>query len=151
MFKNVFTKFRTKKASNTAIDRDTVWCIYRILQNIRIDIVESFYLLKDRKLREIYDNFAMMMLKFDKLIQFLRRVLNEDLYAKYPRLNTQEVGDMISKLPIEIAPAMRSLVHTAKLLKEFAIIAPAPYIDSAIKSINSLVDDLAKYIDKVID
>lgn len=151
MFKNVFTRFKTKKATSTAIDRDTIWCIYRILQSIRVDIVESFYLIKDRRLREVYDNFAIMMLKFDKVVQFLRRILNEDLYAKYPRLNSKEVEDMISKLPIEIASTIRSLTHTVKLLKEFAAIASAPYINSIIKSVSSIIDEIVKYLDKVVD
>lgn len=151
MLKNVFTKFRTKKASSTSIDRDTIWCIYRILQSVRIDMVESFYLIKDRRLRELYDNFAIMMLKFDKLVQFLRRILNEDLYAKYPKLSPQGIEEMISKLPIEVASTMRNFVHTIRLLKEFAAIASVPYINSVIKSTSSIVDDIAKYIDKAID
>jgi hypothetical protein len=151
MFKNILAKFRSKKGTEIQIDREIIYCIYRILVDLRYDLVDSFYRIKDRRLREIYDSFAFMMLKYDKVLQFLRRTLNEDLYAKYPRLTPKEIEDLIQKLPLEVASTMRSLVQVTKLLKEFSLSAPPSYIISTIKNLNDVVDDLAKYLDKVIE
>jgi hypothetical protein len=151
MFKNILAKFRSKKCTEIQIDREIIYCIYRILVNLRYDLVDSFYRIKDRRLREVYDSFAFMMLKYDKVLQFLRRTLNEDLYAKYPRLTPKEIEDLIQKLPLEVASTMRSLVQVTKLLKEFSLSASPSYIISTIKNLNDVVDDLAKYLDKVIE
>ena len=151
MFKNILAKFRSKKGTEIQIDKEIIYYIYRILVDLRYDLVDSFYRIKDRRLREVYDSFAFMMLKYDKVLQFLRRTLNEDLYAKYPRLTPKEIEDLIQKLPLEVASTMRSLVQVTKLLKEFSLSAPPSYIISTIKNLNDVVDDLAKYLDKVIE
>jgi hypothetical protein len=151
MFKNILAKFRSKKGTEIQIDKEIIHYIYRILVDLRYDLVDSFYRIKDRRLREVYDSFAFMMLKYDKVLQFLRRTLNEDLYAKYPRLTPKEIEDLIQKLPLEVASTMRSLVQVTKLLKEFSLSAPPSYIISTIKNLNDVVDDLAKYLDKVIE
>ncbi|MEM3979996.1 MAG: hypothetical protein QXF79_01905, partial [Ignisphaera sp.] len=78
MFKNIFTRFRNKKAVDITVSKDVLWDIYKLLQSVRLDLVESFYRIKDRKLREVYDPFVFMLLKYDKILQFLRRILNED-------------------------------------------------------------------------
>jgi hypothetical protein len=151
MFKNILARFRTKKATNVKVDREIIQCIYRILLSLRQDLVDSFYRIKDRRLREVFDPFAFMMLKYDKVLQFLRRVLNEDLYAKYPKLSSKELEELILKSPLEVASIIRSLIQSTKLLKEFASSTSAPYIISVIKNIGDIVDDLAKYLDKIVE
>jgi hypothetical protein len=151
MFKNILARFRTKKATDVKVDREIIQCIYRILLSLRQDLVDSFYRIKDRRLREVFDPFAFMMLKYDKVLQFLRRVLNEDLYAKYPKLSSKELEELILKSPLEVASIIRSLIQSTKLLKEFASSTSAPYIISVIKNIGDIVDDLAKYLDKIVE
>lgn len=150
MFKNILTRFRNKKATDIMVSKDLLWDIYRLFQSVRLDLVESFYKIKDRKLREVYDPFAFMLLKYDKILQFLRRILGEDLYAKYQKLSPQETEEIISKLPLDVASTIRNLVQASKLLKEFASTTSAPYIISIIKSISDVTDDIAKYLDKII-
>jgi hypothetical protein len=151
MFKNILARFRTKKATDVKVDKEIIQCIYRILLSLRQDLVDSFYRIKDRRLREVFDPFAFMMLKYDKVLQFLRRVLNEDLYAKYPKLSSKELEELILKSPLEVASIIRSLIQSTKLLKEFASSTSAPYIISVIKNIGDIVDDLAKYLDKIVE
>jgi len=151
MFKNILARFRTKKATDVKVDKEIIQCIYRILLSLRQDLVDSFYRIKDRRLREVFDPFAFMMLKYDKVLQFLRRVLNEDLYAKYPKLSSKELEELILKSPLEVASIIRSLIQLTKLLKEFASSTSAPYIISVIKNIGDIVDDLAKYLDKIVE
>lgn len=151
MFKNILARFRTKKAVDIMVDKEILQCTYKLLQSLRQDLVDSFYRIKDRKLREVYDPFAYMMLKYDKTLQFLRRILNEDLYAKYSKPTSQEVEEAILKLPLEVASIMRSLIRATKLLKEFALTTSAPYIISIIKNIEDAVEDIAKYLDKVVE
>ncbi|MEM1644330.1 MAG: hypothetical protein QXL96_00430 [Ignisphaera sp.] len=150
MFKNIFTRFRNKKAVDITVSKDVLWDIYKLLQSVRLDLVESFYRIKDRKLREVYDPFVFMLLKYDKILQFLRRILNEDLYAKYQKLSPQETEEIILKLPLDVASTIRNLVQASKLLKEFASTTSAPYIISIIKSISDVIDDIAKYLDKIV-
>lgn len=151
MFKNILARFRTKKATDLMIDKEVLQGIYRLLHSLRRDLVESFYLIVERRLRETYDPFAFMMLKYDKVLQFLRRVLNEDLYATYPRLTPREIEELIQKLPLEVASTMRSLIQSTKLLKEFASTTSPPYVISIIKNLGDVVEDIAKYLDKVIE
>uniref|UniRef100_A0A7C2VHI0 Uncharacterized protein n=1 Tax=Ignisphaera aggregans TaxID=334771 RepID=A0A7C2VHI0_9CREN len=150
MFKNVIARFRHKKIEEITVSIEVLRSVYKILHSVRKDLVESFYHIKDRKLREVYDYFAFMMLKYDKTLQFLRRALNEDLYTAYPRLTPQELEKELAILPMEMASTMRSLVQMAKLLKEFSIAASPPYINSAIKQLENIVEDIAKYLDRAI-
>jgi len=150
MFKNVLTRFRNKKPTEISVDREILLYIYKMLYDMRLDLVECFYNIKNRRLRELYDGFALMMIKLDKTIQFLRRVLNEDLYAKYDKLSSNEINEIMTKLPVEVSISLRSLVQNIKLLKEFSVIAASPYINTIIKSINEIIDDIAKYLDRVV-
>ncbi|MEM2200841.1 MAG: hypothetical protein QW552_02830 [Ignisphaera sp.] len=133
------------------VSKDMLRDIYKLLQSVRLDLVESFYRIKDRKLREAYDPFAFMLLKYDKIIQFLRRILDEDLYTKHQKLSPQEVEEIILKLPLDVASTIRNLIQASKLLKEFSSSTSTPYIISIIKSINDIADDIAKYLDKIVN
>lgn len=143
-------KFRSKKATDISADRGVLQILYRLLQSHRPDIVDAFYCIKDRRLREAYDSFAFMMIKLDKLIQFLRRILNEDLYTTYPRPSPRELDELLFKLPIEMVLVVRNFIQTVKLLKELAPTMPAPYINSIVKSLGDIIDDMAKYIDRIV-
>jgi len=92
-----------------------------------------------------------MLLKYDKIIQFLRRILDEDLYTKHQKLSPQEVEEIILKLPLDVASTIRNLIQASKLLKEFSSSTSTPYIISIIKSINDIADDIAKYLDKIVN
>lgn len=151
MFKNILARFRSKRTVDIMVSKDMLRDIYRVLQSVRLDLVESFYRIKDRKLREVYDPFAFMLLKYDKIIQFLRRILGEDLYAKHQKLNPQEIEEIILKLPLDVASTIRNLIQASKLLKEFSSSTSAPYIISIIKSVNDVADDIAKYLDKIVN
>lgn len=151
MFREVFAKFKNKKGSEIRVGRDVLQAIYRILHSARLDLVEIFYIIKDRKLRDVYDNYAFMMIRMDKTIQFLRRILNEDLYAKYPKLTPQEMNEYLFKLPSEVSVSIRNLVQTIRLLKEFALSMHSHYINSVIKSISDILDSIAKYLNKNIE
>lgn len=150
MFKNVFTRFRSKKPMGVDIDKNVLFSIYILLHHTRLDIVDGFYHIKNRKLRELYDNYAFMMIKLDKTIQFLRRILNEDLYTRHDRLKDNEINEIIAKLPIEISAPIRNLVQNARLLKEFTASLPSPYINSVIKNVSDMIDSVAGYLDNVI-
>ncbi|MEM2297228.1 MAG: hypothetical protein QW775_02915 [Ignisphaera sp.] len=151
MFKNILARFRNKRTVDIMVSKDMLRDIYKLLQSVRLDLVESFYRIKDRKLREAYDPFAFMLLKYDKIIQFLRRILDEDLYTKHQKLSPQEVEEIILKLPLDVASTIRNLIQASKLLKEFSSSTSTPYIISIIKSINDIADDIAKYLDKIVN
>lgn len=143
-------KFRSKKPTEIGVSKEILLYIYKLLHSVRRDIVEGFYNIKNRRLRELYDSFAFMMIKLDKTIQFLRRVLNEDLYANHVKLDSDEMNEIMTKLPIEVSITLRNLVQNVKLLKEFSASAAPPYINMVIKNISEMVDDVGKYLDKVI-
>ncbi|MEM1560850.1 MAG: hypothetical protein QXN35_04805, partial [Ignisphaera sp.] len=130
MFKNILARFRNKRTVDIMVSKDMLRDIYKLLQSVRLDLVESFYRIKDRKLREAYDPFAFMLLKYDKIIQFLRRILDEDLYTKHQKLSPQEVEEIILKLPLDVASTIRNLIQASKLLKEFSSSTSTPYIIS---------------------
>jgi len=119
MFKNILARFRNKRTVDIMVSKDMLRDIYKLLQSVRLDLVESFYRIKDRKLREAYDPFAFMLLKYDKIIQFLRRILDEDLYTKHQKLSPQEVEEIILKLPLDVASTIRNLIQASKLLRNF--------------------------------
>lgn len=151
MFKDVLSRLRSKKTTEIVVDKETLWIIYRLLYNVRLDAIEVFQRIKNRKLKEVYDNLSFMMIKIDKIIQFLRRILNDDLYIKYLKLSSQELENYIIKLPTDVALTIRRLIQMLKLLKEFASTAPPPYINSIVKSVSSIIDDIAKHIDRFVD
>ncbi len=119
--------------------------LYDILKSLRKLLVESFDELKDRRLRETYDFFSYMMLHYDKLCQFLRRVVGAPLYDDRG-LSITKIEYEISTLPPELAIKVRNLVMYIKMLRDYAASAPPSSIRSIIMDINSLVDDIANDI-----
>ncbi len=117
--------------------------IFCFLSRVRDILVEAFENLKDRRLREVYDVFSMMMLHFDKLHQFLRRIskVNEDSCTE------RDVNVMYAP---EIAVMLRQLQNIALALNDYAKGASPQSIIQIIYTMDSLVNDLASMIEKLL-
>ncbi len=150
MFRDILNRLRGKRVNISAMDRETLWIIYRILYDARIELVEAFYKIKDRRLRDIYDPFSMLMLKLDKLIQYLRRILGEPLYAKYDRISQEDIENYIYKLPLELSMILRNLMQNSKMLRDFASDSATYYLKSILNNIDDEIEDVAKHIDSFI-
>ncbi|ADM27279.1 hypothetical protein Igag_0441 [Ignisphaera aggregans DSM 17230] len=150
MFRDILNRLRGKRVDISSMDRESLQIVYRILYDVRIDLVEAFYKIKDRRLRDIYDPFSMLMLKLDKLIQYLRRILGEPLYAKYDRLSQEDIENYIYKLPLELSITLRNLIHNSRMLKDFASSSATYYLKSMLSNIDDEVEDIAKHIDSII-
>jgi hypothetical protein len=144
--KEVLTKILKK--SNT-IDREEMKAIYRVLLEIRRELVDAFYIIAERKLRELYDGFSMTMLKLDKTIQVLRRALGEPVNTTYTRLKKAELEEELKKLSPELSQALRTLIYSTELLKEFAQSMPYYYLRAVVKSIDDNVDRAVKALGEV--
>jgi hypothetical protein len=144
--KEVLTKILKK--SNT-IDREEMKAIYRVLLEIRRELVDAFYIIAERKLRELYDGFSMTMLKLDKTIQVLRRALGEPVNTTYTRLKKAELEEELKKLSPELSQALRTLIYSTELLKEFAQSMPYYYLRAVVKSIDDNVDRAIKALGEV--
>jgi hypothetical protein len=144
--KEVLTKILKK--SNT-IDREEMKAIYRVLLEIRRELVDAFYIIAERKLRELYDGFSMTMLKLDKTIQVLRRALGEPVNTTYTRLKKAELEEELKKLSSELSQVLRTLIYSTELLKEFAQSMPHYYLRAVVKSIDDNVDRAIKALGEV--
>jgi hypothetical protein len=144
--KEVLTKILKK--SNT-IDREEMKAIYRVLLEIRRELVDAFYIIAERKLRELYDGFSMTMLKLDKTIQVLRRALGEPVNITCTRLKKAELEEELKKLSPELSQALRTLIYSTELLKEFAQSMPYYYLRAVVKSIDDNVDRAIKALGEV--
>ncbi|MCC6056326.1 MAG: hypothetical protein LM583_06590 [Desulfurococcaceae archaeon] len=144
--KEVLTKILKK--SNT-IDREEMKAIYRVLLEIRRELVDAFYIIAERKLRELYDGFSMTMLKLDKTIQVLRRALGEPVNTTYTRLKKAELEEELKKLSPELSQVLRTLIYSTELLKEFAQSMPYYYLRAVVKSIDDNVDRAIKALGEV--
>ncbi len=143
VLRDLLNRFRKRTPSTwRALSLDELRKLYEILKSLRVLLVESFDELKDRRLREVYDYFSYMMLHYDKLCQFLRRVVGAPLYDDN-RLSIARVKQEISALPPELAVKVRNLATYISMLRDYAASAPPSSIRSIIMDINSLIDDIA--------
>uniref|UniRef100_A0A7C4BB21 DUF47 family protein n=1 Tax=Ignisphaera aggregans TaxID=334771 RepID=A0A7C4BB21_9CREN len=139
---------RIRKKSS-AMSKEEMLAVYRILLEIRRELVDAFYIIAERKLRELYDGFSMTMLKLDKTIQVLRRTVGEPASATYSRLKRAEVDEMLEKIPLELSQTLRSLMHSAGLLEEFAQSMPQHYLKAVLKGVDDHVDKVIKLLGDV--
>ncbi len=146
VLRDLLNRFRRRTPSSCGpLGHDELKKLYEILKSLRVLLVESFDELKDRRLREVYDFFSYMMLHYDKLCQFLRRLVGAPLYDNY-KLTIAKIEQEISVLPPELAIKVRNLVMYIKMLRDYAASAPPSSLRSIIMDINSLVDDIANDI-----
>jgi hypothetical protein len=139
---------RIRKKSNT-MSKEEMLAVYRVLLEIRRELVDAFYIIAERKLRELYDGFSMTMLKLDKTIQVLRRTVGEPASTTYSRLKRGEVDEMLEKIPLELSQTLRSLMHSAGLLEEFAQSMPQHYLRAVLKGVDDHVDKVIKLLGDV--
>jgi hypothetical protein len=139
---------RIRKKSST-MSKEEMLAVYRVLLEIRRELVDAFYIIAERKLRELYDGFSMTMLKLDKTIQVLRRTLGEPASTTYSRLKRGEVDEMLEKMPLELSQTLRSLMHSAGLLEEFAQSMPQHYLRAVLKGVDDHVDKVIKLLGDV--
>jgi len=150
IFKDLILKLRGKRVEHGEIDKEVVDALYSLLTDVRFDLVEAFYNIAKRRLRELYDLYSMTMLKFDKLIQLLRRLLNRPVEYDLKRLSDNEINSYIYTLPLELSIAIRSLIQNTKMLKEFSQSTTQHYLKSIISNIDDYIEDIAKYTDKIL-
>jgi hypothetical protein len=139
---------RIRKKSST-MSKEEMLAVYRVLLEIRRELVDAFYIIAERKLRELYDGFSMTMLKLDKTIQVLRRTVGEPASTTYSRLKRGEVDEMLEKIPLELSQTLRSLMHSAGLLEEFAQSMPQHYLRAVLKGVDDHVDKVIKLLGDV--
>jgi hypothetical protein len=139
---------RIRKKSST-MSKEEMLAVYRVLLEIRRELVDAFYIIAERKLRELYDGFSMTMLKLDKTIQVLRRTVGEPASTTYSRLKRGEVDEMLEKIPLELSQTLRSLMHSAGLLEEFAQSMPQNYLRAVLKGVDDHVDKVIKLLGDV--
>jgi hypothetical protein len=139
---------RIRKKSST-MSKEEMLAVYRVLLEIRRELVDAFYIIAERKLRELYDGFSMTMLKLDKTIQVLRRTVGEPASTTYSRLKRGEVDEMLEKIPLELSQTLRSLMHSAELLEEFAQSMPQHYLRAVLKGVDDHVDKVIKLLGDV--
>jgi hypothetical protein len=139
---------RIRKKSST-MSKEEMLAVYRVLLEIRRELVDAFYIIAERKLRELYDGFSMTMLKLDKTIQVLRRTVGEPASTAYSRLKRGEVDEMLEKIPLELSQTLRSLMHSAGLLEEFAQSMPQHYLRAVLKGVDDHVDKVIKLLGDV--
>lgn len=151
MLRDFLLRFRGRKAVERATDREVVDALYNLLASVRFDLVEAFYSITRRRLRELYDPYSMTMLKFDKLLQLLRRLLNRPVEYDLKRLSDTEIENYIYSLPLELSMAVRSLIQNTKMLKEFSQSTTQHYLKSIISTIDGYIDDIAKHTDKLLN
>jgi hypothetical protein len=139
---------RIRKKSST-MSKEEMLAVYRVLLEIRRELVDAFYIIAERKLRELYDGFSMTMLKLDKTIQVLRRTVGEPASTTYSRLKRGEVDEMLEKIPLELSQTLRSLMHSAGLLEEFAQSMPQHYLRAVLNGVDDHVDKVIKLLGDV--
>jgi len=146
MLRDIFSIFRRKEIRYEELSRDALQGLFFVLYASRRNLVDAFYELKSRRLREVYDYFSMMMLSFDKLYQFIRRTAGLPLYvdeiAEQSCLR-DGVEKCLSMLPTELAIQSRRLYTLSKNLLASASMYPPNAIRNLVIQFKNLVEDLA--------
>ncbi|MDK6028959.1 hypothetical protein QPL79_06245 [Ignisphaera sp. 4213-co] len=142
--REVLMKIRRKGANEMSIEETLA--AYRLLLHVRKDLVESFYNIAERRLREVYDDFSMTMLKLDKTIQTLRRILENEAKISIDESKTFSIDENIQKLSLETSLAFRSLLQNAKLLKEFSQSMPHQYLRAILRGVDDAIDKVIKIL-----
>jgi len=140
---------RIKRKSST-MSKEEMAAAYKVLLEIRGELVDSFYIIAERRLRELYDGFSMTMLKLDKTIQVLRRALGEPISTTHPKLKKSELEEELQKLSPDLSQALRSLMHSTGLLKEFAQSMPQHYLRAIMRGVDDNIDRTIKLLSDVI-
>ncbi|MCI4436661.1 MAG: hypothetical protein JHC33_07640 [Ignisphaera sp.] len=134
------------KKRSVQLSREEIEASYVVLLAVREELVESFYNIAERRLRELYDEYAFMMLKLDKVIQLLRRILEKPTTASSQKPKHEEIEENLSKLQPNLAQALRLLLQSAKMLREFSNSMPSYYLRVLIKNINDQIDKVIKFL-----
>ena len=151
MLKDLLKRFRQRTPiPSEKLSVEELRNIYEILMILRKELVDSFDILKDRRMREVYDIFSFMMLHYDKMCQFLRRIVNAPLYYDSNQLKYSEIEELMMKLPLELSMKLRNLMNCIKTLKSYAHSAAPNYIRSLIFDIDGLIEDIAHDIGGVL-
>ena len=151
MLRDLLKRFRQKTPiPSEKLGVEELRNIYEILMILRKELVDSFDILKDRRMREVYDIFSFMMLHYDKMCQFLRRIVNAPLYYDSNQLKYSEIEELMMKLPLELSMKLRNLMNCIKTLKNYAYFAAPNYIRSLIFDIDGLIEDIAHVIGGVL-
>jgi len=151
MLRDLLKRFRQKTPiPSEKLGVEELRNIYEILMILRKELVDSFDILKDRRMREVYDIFSFMMLHYDKMCQFLRRIVNAPLYYDSNQLKYSEIEELMMKLPLELSMKLRNLMNCIKTLKSYAHSAAPNYIRSLIFDIDGLIEDIAHDIGGVL-
>lgn len=93
----------------------------------------------------------MTMLKFDKLLQLLRRIVNRPVEYDLRRLADDEVEKYIYMLPLELSMTVRSLIQSSRMLNEFSQTTTQHYLKSMINTIDDYIESIVRYADKILD
>ena len=150
MLRDLLNKFRRRTPTVLGVvSAEDLRKLYEILKILRVSLVESFDMIKDRRLRDVYDAFSYMMLHYDKLCQFLRRVVNAPLYED-SQSRRHSVDEMISSLPVELALRVRSLASYIRALQSYAATASSNAIRGIILDISGAIDDIANIINSAL-
>jgi hypothetical protein len=134
------------KKRSVQLSREEIEASYNVLLAVREELVESFYNIAERRLRELYDEYAFMMLKLDKVIQLLRRILEKPTTASSQKPKHEEIEENLSKLQPNLAQALRLLLQSAKMLREFSNSMPSYYLRVLIKNVNDQIDKVIKFL-----
>jgi hypothetical protein len=134
------------KKRSVQLSREEIEASYNVLLAVREELVESFYNIAERRLRELYDEYAFMMLKLDKVIQLLRRILEKPTTASSQKPKHEEIEENLSKLQPNLAQTLRLLLQSAKMLREFSNSMPSYYLRVLIKNINDQIDKVIKFL-----
>ncbi|MEL9940722.1 MAG: hypothetical protein QW632_04070 [Ignisphaera sp.] len=145
--KDVLTRIRRKSTSE--ISKEEALAAYAILLGVRKEMVDSFYNIANRRLRELYDSFSMTMLKLDKIIQTLRRMLGDSITVDGEKLGRGNFDEYLQKLSLEASMAFRSLIQNTKLLKEFSQSSPPQYLKAMLKGVDDAIDKVINVLENL--
>ena len=150
MLRDLLNRFRKRTPTLLGtVSVEDLRKLYDILKVLRVSLVESFDMIKDRRLRDVYDVFSYMMLHYDKLCQFLRRIVDAPLYEDLQN-RRYSIDEMISSLPVELALRVRNLASYVRALQSYAATASPNAIRGIILDISEAVDDIANIINSVL-
>ena len=146
MLRDIFSIFRRKEVKYEELSREALQNLFFVLHASRRNLVDSFYELKNRRLREVYDYFSMMMLSFDKLYQFIRRIAGLPLYVDELAESSclrDGIDACLSSLPTELAMQGRRVYTLSKNLVSVSSTYPPSAIKNLIMEFRNLVEELA--------
>lgn len=151
VIRGLLERMRNKRLEPCTPSAEALALLYKVMCNVRVELVESFYNIAERRLRSLYDDYAAMMLKFDKLAQLLRRLLSEPMHAKYPKLSNQEIEEKIyAYYPLEVVLAVKSLLQSVRALREASGSVGAPYLKALIRSVEDSVEEVARGVERLL-